>query len=1260
MKIKAICISCITAASVSALFGGTFEDEWFKVVTPDKVTPNIGFQVLVTLKKDLSHGENVSVHMHQFGKDGKWMNTGEWRPPQEMKKNETKAFIFTAKGDSEKFGHYGPFVFSAPDGNFDKATHKLFCGTISWSISPEEAARRAAEAEEKARREKPPAGITYKKSWIEVKGIYAHGTNRELNAVTEGEPFDIEAEYYLDPSEYWNNKAHIAFMPCGPWIDNPDGEYTKNRQHINIPGTGWDFKAVKPGRGTVRSTQKISSAFRYNSLFYHVRFRGGNDVDFPWSKIAAIPKIIRRINGFDIVAPVSGGLFVEGQEAPFVNLISGEGAAGGESIALTVYGIGKNGEGARKLMEKRTALPPAGQTNRVELSEAFKDYRGVALVHGEMNGTAVDSFVGLIPNTSIPESAGRINIFGGTDIRTAEEAETAEKLGLSVCRLFVNWSTLVPQYGTYKFKALDAIVENLLLHNIKPWILLVGAPEWILPANLHSAEFCPFPFDENAWRECAEEITEHYADKAFCIEWLNEIVPGHLTDDPVGDYMRFCKTGFEKLRSANPEILSAMAGGLWPRNYRTDLIAAGIGKYVDVLPVHYSSYESVKEAVSDAAAGGIPQVWDNESAAGISVWNMPGLEALTKSIMQSRYVMRNWPGSLIAGAKGIIYFGGEANPAGNWKYLLDEYTPRPVAATLAVLASKLSTAKPTGAAYLEPGALLFTFEKTDGSAMFFLSSANSDPGAPGMHITLPVGNVGAIKKTDHQGNAEIIPASGGYAKLKVSAMPQIYEGAELPQLAVLSSMEIEGQDCMSPLPSVRIAQGTEPNINISVSNPLSTNIVGTLSLTIDKRKTGSRQFSLLPGEHKNLSFHLDFVPDGKTSGNVELTWENFNASASRKIAVEVINPESLGNLVKNPGFESGGGSMNGWTGQGRVIALDKTIPGGSGHAASIDHCSGYNQFFQQIEIPSPGMDYLYTAWMKTENMYAGSNVSVIKKDGSVRDMYIVNVFQAPRTTPGWQFMTKRISTSADDVKIQLQPVAKGEDGYALYDNIRLTVYEGTDYSIEAGFSEKPKIVDGDLSDWDKTNPMPLLCANQVISSGGYAWSPENVSGKAFFSWDSDALYIGAEVFDDKHCALTGEKAKSGDSLQIGLHPAYRKPDTGGNAVEWLISSASPGGGSGKHTIFRPPSHCAGLKSGQLAKDSSVYDVCIKTEGQTTVYEIRIPWSETGGFRPQAGAGLGLSVRLHDSDGDDAHGIVSWGLGLEPWHPESFGSLKLVK
>jgi hypothetical protein len=71
----------------------------------------------------------------------------------------------------------------------------------------------------------------------------------------------------------------------------------------------------------------------------------------------------------------------------------------------------------------------------------------------------------------------------------------------------------------------------------------------------------------------------------------------------------------------------------------------------------------------------------------------------------------------------------------------------------------------------------------------------------------------------------------------------------------------------------------------------------------------------------------------------------------------------------------------------------------------------------------------------------------------------------------------------------------------------------------------------------------------------------------------------------------------------------------------------------------------GLKAGQLAKDSSVYQVAFLREDGKTVYDIVIPWSEIAGFTPAKGASFGCNLVLFDADGGDGSGKMVWGADL---------------
>ena len=70
---KKLVLGLVVAVAALALHAAVHEDDWLKVETPDKVVPDSGFQVKVTLKKSLGPNENVTVAMHTFKSDGGWM-----------------------------------------------------------------------------------------------------------------------------------------------------------------------------------------------------------------------------------------------------------------------------------------------------------------------------------------------------------------------------------------------------------------------------------------------------------------------------------------------------------------------------------------------------------------------------------------------------------------------------------------------------------------------------------------------------------------------------------------------------------------------------------------------------------------------------------------------------------------------------------------------------------------------------------------------------------------------------------------------------------------------------------------------------------------------------------------------------------------------------------------------------------------------------------------------------------------------------------
>ena len=827
----------------------------------------------------------------------------------------------------------------------------------------------------------------------------------------------------------------------------------------------------------------------------------------------------------------------------------------------------------------------------------------------------------------------------------------------------MNWNEIEPQPGKWNLDGLEKSIAANNAAGVLPWICLVKPPSWVMPDAMHGAGFEPFPFHKDLWKQSAETLARTFTGKIWGFEWLNEIVPGKKSSEPEKDYLEFCAIGTKAVKAIDPSFKIQMAGGLWPRNFRTDLLAAGIASSVDVLPVHYSNRGGVLEALRDAASSGASNltVWDNESAAGLSVWNMPALETLTNSIMQSKWVLRNWPAELTAGAQVVVYFGGSPQAAGNWTYLLDDTTPRPVAATLAVMSAKIGLARPIGTAAVYPDAVLHIFEK-DGKGIAVASSRSDKSASTPLRIAA---GAKSILKTDYQGNETALAAQDGFITVDLSSMPVFLEGFDLATLASLTGVSVGNQDDGDVLPNVTATLDSDATIPLKLRNSLAQDLSGSVALDLGG-KVGTlppHEFTLKAGASSQVEIPVSAaqISDAADKGNVVLHWKSpREISVSKPFRLMRVRPESLGNLLKNGGMETLEDSRPAsWSGSAKSVDLATlgTGPGFQGRAIrfSGSDSAGFQHANQGIKLPVPGQKYLYTAWVWNEDMQAGSNLSVDDKT-----YYIPAVFDAGQSTKFWRLLTHVRATPDTASSMGLTPVVKGK-GWAMYDNVRVSLYDGTDFATEASRTTKKIVVDGSLDDWDLADPIPLLCDNQIAAESGYVWTPQNLSGIAKLAWDADALYLAAWVRDDQHVATaTGEEAVNGDSLVVALHPGNRVDGTDAKAFQWYVGGASPGGGSGVHTLYRPAAHSGGLQAGQLAKDSSVYEVSVKRNGDLTTYELRIPWAETGGLTPSVGVKAGLSLQLIDKDESAATGVMTWGGGLRPaWNPASFGVLTLI-
>ena len=122
---------------------------------------------------------------------------------------------------------------------------------------------------------------------------------------------------------------------------------------------------------------------------------------------------------------------------------------------------------------------------------------------------------------------------------------------------------------------------------------------------------------------------------------------------------------------------------------------------------------------------------------------------------------------------------------------------------------------------------------------------------------------------------------------------------------------------------------------------------------------------------------------------------------------------------------------------------------------------------------------LYSFWIRSDNLTAGSNMGGGTADGKGWNRHWLEIFQAPKNQTNWQVFTTRIELPPETKSLSAAPVCLG-DGWALIDNAILVPYEGTEFTAFAPKVKAGSIqIDGNLDDFQKSAPIPLLGENQL-------------------------------------------------------------------------------------------------------------------------------------------------------------------------------------
>jgi beta-glucosidase-like glycosyl hydrolase len=152
-----------------------------------------------------------------------------------------------------------------------------------------------------------------------------------------------------------------------------------------------------------------------------------------------------------------------------------------------------------------------------------------------------------------------------------------------------------------------------------------------------------------------------------------------------------------------------------------------------------------------------------------------------------------------------------------------------------------------------------------------------------------------------------------------------------------------------------------------------------------------------------------------------------------------------------------------------------------------------------------------------------------------------------------------------------------------------------------------------------------------------------LSGKVWFNWDANNLYVTADITESAFSELyTGGNIWQGDSLQVaatsGVPGASASTSTASTDGHYEYGAALTPNGS---QLYRWTSPSQG--AGQVT--NATVNVTRDDTNHTTLYELAIPWSDLTSVQPAPNTVFSVSAMLNNVDSGVRNGYLEWGGGI---------------
>lgn len=201
-------------------------------------------------------------------------------------------------------------------------------------------------------------------------------------------------------------------------------------------------------------------------------------------------------------------------------------------------------------------------------------------------------------------------------------------------------------------------------------------------------------------------------------------------------------------------------------------------------------------------------------------------------------------------------------------------------------------------------------------------------------------------------------------------------------------------------------------------------------------------------------------------------------------------------------------------------------------------------------------------------------------------------------------------------------------------------------------------MDGDLTEWASTEPMPLAGADSFVPLTDEAkWNgPEDSSARVCAAWDGRGLYLSVDVKDDLFVPpAPGVELGSGDSIKVAVN-GLTNPYNGFDTRETVVCSMALVEG-------RTVMNISG--GGETDEQNKPDGKAVRApNGKGVRYELFLPWAlirRNPAYRPGDRMELRVGVAAYDRDEGPVNGAMEWGAGLTSpaLAPMRLGQLSLL-